>query len=58
MKFDPAAVETLKQQLLSPLPLSEAEELERIVHAKPRYLGPGPWLKLLRELGTSPGKHT
>jgi hypothetical protein len=48
--FDPVRISEKKQQLLEPEALSDLEELKRIIKPKPRYIGPGPWLEILKEL--------
>lgn len=48
--FDPVRISKKKQQLLEPEALSDLEELKRIIKPKPRYIGPGPWLEILKEL--------
>ncbi len=45
---DPARILEIKQQLLEPGALSDIEDLNRIIKPKPRYIGPGPWLKILK----------
>ena len=37
------------KKLLSPAPLAEPEDLERIISARFRYTGPGKWMKILRQ---------
>ena len=49
MLFDPDKVLAVKRRLLEPEALSEPGELERIIKPKLRYVGPGPWLEILKE---------
>jgi curved DNA-binding protein CbpA len=37
-------------RLLSPKPLSSLEELRRLIRPRPKYIGPGIWMKTLKEL--------
>jgi hypothetical protein len=47
----------IKSALLEPPPLENLKELERLVEPKPNFVGPGPWLKILKkENGGSPGE--
>jgi len=47
--LDPCRILEKKQQLLEPGALSDIQELKRIIKPKPRYIGPGPWLEILKE---------
>lgn len=37
------------RKLLSPRPLENPEELEKIISARFRYTGPGKWVKILKD---------
>ncbi len=37
------------QQLLSPRPLQNPEDLERMISTRFRYTGPGKWVRVLRD---------
>ncbi|HDQ14214.1 MAG TPA: hypothetical protein ENN41_05315 [Sediminispirochaeta sp.] len=43
-------IKSRKKELLSPEPLRELADLEKIIDPKPNYLGPGAWIKLCTEL--------
>ena len=43
-----------KRELLSPDPLDSLDELEGEVEQRPRYVGPGPWIEVVREENPNP----
>jgi hypothetical protein len=42
--------ERIRRRLLSPPPVSSLDEVKRLLSPRPEYIGPGPWLALLKSL--------
>lgn len=38
-----------KEELLKPQALESLNELERLVEPKPNFVGPGPWIRILKK---------
>ena len=39
-----------KESILSPSDFNDIEEIKNAIKLNPRYVGPGSWLKLMKEL--------
>jgi len=46
---DPARIKIKKAELLEPKPLKNLRELEQLMEPKPNFVGPGPWIRILKK---------
>lgn len=47
-----SAREKIRHRLLTPLPVESLDEVRDLVSPRLEYIGPGPWIALLRDLSS------